>query len=167
MDVHRFGVIFPAFCFFNDQRYIHYALLSHLFFIFAFISLLNEIFKEKNKTLTSLIIILITYTLIYSSIDNPVRYFSKNPRGADQKSQISFLKDYDFKNPKVNNYCFFFYLNEVNIIPAEWWFVSFGDAYRYFVNPLKKFDLDSKIKNCDAKFIFEPNGDLMEIPITE
>ena len=97
------------------------------------------------------------------------RYFSKLYKGQVQKNQIEYLLAYDRSHTEVSTYCFRSQNEVVNTtgvkvwdIPGEWWGLGFGDAFKLFVNPSKKYELMSKDSVCDATFIFK-NGQLHPI----
>jgi len=95
-------------------------------------------------------------------LEPPIRYFSENPRGAEQKQQIQFLKTFNSQNPDIKNYCFRSNKeveNKTGVkewdIPGDWWFVGFGKAFSLFVSHEKTYELVHNAAHCDVVFVFK------------
>lgn len=155
------AAFFLPYAFFVHQRYGQYGALTYLFFLLGIWLLLIESKLKHRPNLVSLFGLAIVIFL-FSKLGPPIRYFTENPRGAKQKQQIQFLKDFNYQNPGIKNYCFRSKKEVINTtgvkewdIPGDWWSVGFGTAYTLFVNHEITYQLIQDSKRCDVVFVFE------------
>ena len=160
-------VFFVPFAFFVHQRYAQYAALTYLFFLLATWSVSLEIFQARLSGLLKCSGLVLALAVFSSSLQHPVRYFNENPRGAAQKSQVNFLKNYARQNPELNSFCFQTQDAVINAtgvevwdVPPDWRFVGFGEAFSLFVSSQIEFELANPSLRCDANFLFK-EGDLV------
>lgn len=162
------AAFFLPFAFFVHQRYGQYGALTYLFFLLGIWSLLIE---SRLNRLTCLVNYagLIMVLFVFSKSLGQIRYLSENPRGADQKQQVRFLKVFNAQNPNIKNYCFRSSKEvgnttdvEVWDIPADWWFVGFGKAFYLFVSQENKYELIRNSEQCEVVFVFR-DGQLESI----
>lgn len=153
---------FLPFAFFVHQRYVQYGALTYLFFLLGIWLLLIESKLKHRPNLVSYVGLAIVILLFSKSLEPPIRYFSDNPRGAEQKQQIQFLKVFNSQNPNIKNYCFRSYKKVENTtgvkewdIPGDWWFVGFGKAFTLFVSHEKTYELIQDAARCDVVFVFK------------
>ena len=158
---------FVPFAFFVHQRYAQYAALTCLFFLLATWSVALEIFQARLSGLLKYSGLVLALAVFSSSLQHPVRYFNENPRGAAQKSQVNFLKNYARQNPELNSFCFQTQDAVINATgvevwdaPPDWRFVGFGEAFSLFVSSQIEFELANPSLRCDANFLFK-EGDLV------
>ena len=158
---------FVPFAFFVHQRYVQYAALTYLFFLLATWSVSLEIFQERLSGFLKCSGFILALAVFSSSLQHPVRYFNENPRGAAQKSQVNFLKNYARQNPQLNSFCFQTQDAVVNTTGVEvrdaspdWRFAGFGEAFSLFVSSQIEFELADPSLRCDANFLFKA-GDLI------
>ena len=158
---------FVPFAFFIHQRYAQYAALTYLFFLLAAWSVALEIFQERLSGFLKRSGFILALTVFLSSLQHPVRYFNENPRGAAQKSQVNFLKNYARQNPELNSFCFQAQDAVINTTgvevwdaPPDWRFAGFGEAFSLFVSSQIEFELADPSLRCDANFLFK-EGDLI------
>lgn len=155
-------IFFLPFAFFKYQRYEQYAALTYLFFILGSWAWLNDLLSASRPRWLQYIATCLILGLFVRALEPELRFFSLNPRGAAQKRQIEFLRDYDASHPELRHYCFRSDKQVINAsgiaewdIPGEWWSVGFGDAYRHFVNHEKSFELQQNARSCDVVFVFQ------------
>lgn len=153
---------FLPFAFLVDQRYEQYGTLTYLFFLLGAWLLLIDSRLKRWPTLNRYAGLAIVMFLFANSLESPVRYFSENPRGAEQKQQVQFLRSFNSQNPALKNYCFRsdkVIKNTTGFkgwdIPGDWWFVGFGKAFTLFVSPEKTYQLVQDSARCDVVFIFK------------
>ena len=158
---------FVPFAFFVHQRYVQYAALTYLFFLLATWSVSLEIFQERLSGFLKCSGFILALAVFSSSLQHPVRYFNENPRGAAQKSQVNFLKNYVRQNPELNSFCFQTQDAVINTTGVEvrdaspdWRFAGFGEAFSLFVSSQIEFELADPSLRCDANFLFK-EGDLI------
>ncbi len=156
------ATFFLPFAFFVHQRYGQYGALTYLFFLLGIWLLLIESKLKHRPNLVGYVGLSIVILLFSKSLEPPIRYFSKNPRGAEQKQQIHFLKVFNSQNPNIKNYCFRSDKKVENTtgakewdIPGDWWFVGFGKAFTLFVSHEKKYELIQDAARCDVVFVFK------------
>lgn len=157
---------FLPFAFFIHQRALQYGALAYLFFLLGGWSVLIDSGLNKYPNLMGFAATLIILLLFSKALEPSVRYFSANPRGAEQKLQVQFLRNFEYKNAEFKSYCFRVAENVNNAtgvkewdIPSDWWFVGFGRAFNIFVSQEKTYDLSHNSERCDAVFLFK-NGRL-------
>ena len=160
-------VFFVPFAFFIHQRYAQYAALTYLFFLLATWSLSLEIFQGRLPGFLKCCGFILALAVFSSSLQHPVRHFNENPRGAAQKSQVNFLKNYARQNPELNSFCFQAQDAVINTTgveawdaPPGWRFAGFGEAFSLFVSSQIEFELANPSSRCDANFLFK-EGDLI------
>lgn len=158
---------FVPFAFFIHQRYAQYAALTYLFFLLATWSFSLEIFQARFSGLLKFSGFILALAVFSSSLQHPIRRFNENPRGAAQKSQVNFLKNYARQNPELSSFCFQAQdavINttgvEVRDAPRDWRFAGFGEAFSLFVSSQIEFELADPSLRCDANFLFK-EGDLI------
>ena len=158
---------FVPFAFFMHQRYAQYAALTYLFFLLASWSFSLEIFQARLSGFLKCCGFILALAVFSSSLQHPVRHFNENPRGAAQKSQVNFLKNYVQQNPGLNSFCFQTQDAVINTTgveawdaPPDWRFVGFGEAFSLFVSSQIEFGLADPSLRCDANFLFK-EGDLI------
>ncbi|WP_260674657.1 UbiA prenyltransferase family protein [Comamonas aquatica] len=141
---------------FLDAGAVSHALLAVLLFCIA--SSATYIINDMHEVL-----------FVFSKSLGQISYFSENPRGADQKQQVRFLKVFNAQNPNIKNYCFRSSKEvgnttdvEVWDIPADWWFVGFGKAFYLFVSQENKYELIRNSEQCEVVFVFR-DGQLESI----
>ena len=151
---------FLPFAFFVHQRYGQYGALSHLFFLLGVFLLLIDSRSNHLHKLFKYVGLAIVIFLFSKSLPL-VRFFSENPRGAEQKQYVQFLKSFNIQHPDLKNYCFRSkkqIKNSTGVkewdIPGDWWFVGFGKAFSLFVNHEKTYDLIQDAARCDVVFVF-------------
>lgn len=156
------AAFFLPFAFFVHQRYGQYGALTYLFFLLGIWLLLIESKLKLRPNLVSYVGLAIVILLFSKSLEPPIRYFSDNPRGAEQKQQIQFLKVFNSQNPGIRNYCFRSDKRVENTtgvkawdIPGDWWFVGFGKAFTLFVSHEKTYELIQDAARCDVVFVFK------------
>ena len=156
------SAFFLPFAFFVHQRYVQYGALTYLFFLLGIWLLLIESKLKHRPNLVSYVGLAIVILLFSKSLEPPIRYFSDNPRGAEQKQQIQFLKVFNSQNPNIKNYCFRSNKKVENTtgvkewdIPGDWWFVGFGKAFTLFVSHEKTYELIQDAARCDVVFVFK------------
>jgi hypothetical protein len=150
------------FAFFVHQRYGQYGAFAYLFFLLGVWLLLVDSRLNRLPNLVSYAGLAIVLVLFSRSLEPPIRYFSENPRGAEQKQQIQFLKTFSSQNPDIKYYCFRSNKaveNKTGVkewdIPGDWWFVGFGKAFSFFVSHEKKYELVQNATRCDVIFMFK------------
>lgn len=155
-------VFFIPFMFLVFQRYSQYGVMTYLFFLLGSWALLYESFGSKFPILIQYVGVLLLLLLFSRSLEPSIRYYSENNKGRPQKNQIEYLSSYDRAHPEIHTYCFRSQKEVVNNtgvkvwdIPGEWWGVGFGDAFKIFVNPAKRYELVSNAVTCDVTFIFK------------
>ena len=160
-------VFFVPFAFFVHQRYAQYAALTYLFFLLATWSFSLEIFQARLSGFLKCSGFILALAVCSSSLQHPVRHFNENPRGAAQKSQVNFLKNYVRQNPELNSFCFQTQDAVINTTgveawdaPPDWRFAGFGEAFSLFVSSQIEFELANPSLRCDANFLFK-EGDLI------
>ena len=158
---------FVPFAFFVHQRYAQYAALTYLFFLLATWSFSLEIFQARLPGFLKCSGFVLALAVFSSSLQHPVRHFNDNPRGAAQKSQVNFLKNYARQNPELNSFCFQAQDAVINTTgveawdaPPGWRFAGFGEAFSLFVSSQIEFELANTSSRCDANFLFK-EGDLI------
>ena len=158
---------FVPFAFFIHQRYAEYAALTYLFFLLAIWSVSLEIFQARLSGFLKCCGFILALAVFLSSLQHPVRHFNENPRGAAQKSQVNFLKNYARQNPELNSFCFQTQDAVINATgvkvwdaPPDWRFAGFGEAFSLFVSSQIEFELADPSLRCDANFLFK-EGDLI------
>ena len=158
---------FVPFAFFIHQRYAQYAALTYLFFLLATWSFSLEIFQARLSGFLKCSGFILALAVFSSSLQHPVRHFNENPRGAAQKSQVNFLKNYARQNPELNSFCFQAQDAVINTTgveardaPPDWRFAGFGEAFSLFVSSQIEFELADPSLRCDANFLFK-EGDLI------
>ena len=158
---------FVPFAFFVHQRYAQYAALTYLFFLLATWSFSLEIFQARLSGFLKCSGFVLALAVFSSSLQHPVRHFNDNPRGAAQKSQVNFLKNYARQNPELNGFCFQAQDAVINTTgveawdaPPGWRFAGFGEAFSLFVSSQIEFELANPSSRCDANFLFK-EGDLI------
>lgn len=158
---------FVPFAFFVHQRYAQYAALTYLFFLLATWSFSLEIFQARLPGFLKCSGFVLALAVFASSLQHPVRHFNDNPRGAAQKSQVNFLKNYARQNPELNSFCFQAQDAVINTTgveawdaPPGWRFAGFGEAFSLFVSSQIEFELANPSSRCDANFLFK-EGDLI------
>ena len=158
---------FVPFAFFIHQRYAQYAALTYLFFLLAAWSISLEIFQARLSGFLKCSGFILALAVFSSSLQHPVRHFNENPRGAAQKSQVNFLKNYVRQNPELNSFCFQTQDAVINTTgvevwdaPPDWRFAGFGEAFSLFVSSQIEFELADPSLRCDANFLFK-KGDLI------
>ena len=158
---------FAPFAFFIHQRYAQYAALTYLFFLLAAWSFSLEIFQARLSGFLKCSGFILALAVFSSSLQHPVRHLNENPRGAAQKSQVNFLKNYARQNPQLNSFCFQTQDAVVNTTGVEvrdaspdWRFAGFGEAFSLFVSSQIEFELADPSLRCDANFLFK-KGDLI------
>lgn len=158
---------FVPFAFFVHQRYAQYAALTYLFFLLATWSFSLEIFQARLPGFLKCSGFILALAVFSSSLQHPVRHFNDNPRGAAQKSQVNFLKNYARQNPELNSFCFQAQDAVINTTgveawdaPPGWRFAGFGEAFSLFVSSQIEFELANPSSRCDANFLFK-EGDLI------
>lgn len=156
------AAFFLPFAFFVHQRYGQYGALTYLFFLLGIWLLVVDSKLNRRSSLVSYAGLAIIIVLFSKSLEPPIRYFSENPRGAEQKQQIQFLKTFNSKNPDIKNYCFRSNKeveNKTGVkewdIPGDWWFVGFGKAFSLFVSHEKTYELVQNAARCDVVFVFK------------
>jgi len=156
------AAFFLPFAFFVHQRYLQYGALTYLFFLLGTWLLLVDSKVSRRSNLGSYAGLVVVIILFAKSLEPPIRYFSDNPRGAEQKEQIRFLKIFNTQNPDVENYCFRSDKKAENKtgvkvwdIPGDWWFVGFGKAFTLFVSHEKTYELVQNAARCDVVFVFK------------
>lgn len=164
------AAFFMPFAFFVHQRYAQYGALSYLFFLLAVWSSLIQIFQTRLSGILKYCGFILTLGVFSASLKHPIGYFSDNPRGSAQKSQVNFLKNYVAQNPELKRLCFQTQDNFINTtgvevwdIPPDWWFVGFGQAFSLFVSSQIEFELAKPNSRCDANFLFTEDG-LVALP---
>ena len=158
---------FVPFAFFMHQRYAQYAALTYLFFLLATWSVSLEIFQARLSGFLKCSGFILALAVFSSSLQHPVRHFNENPRGAAQKSQVNFLKNYARQNPELSSFCFQAQDAVINTTgvqvwdaPPDWRFAGFGEAFSLFVSSQIEFELADPSLRCDANFLFK-EGDLI------
>ena len=158
---------FVPFAFFIHQRYAQYAALTYLFFLLATWSISLEIFQARLPGFLKCSGFVLALAVFSSSLQHPVRHFNDNPRGAAQKGQVNFLKNYVRQNPELNSFCFQAQDAVINTTgveawdaPPDWRFAGFGEAFSLFVSSQIEFELADPGLRCDANFLFK-EGDLI------
>ena len=158
---------FVPFAFFIHQRYAQYAALTYLFFLLATWSFSLEIFQARLSGFLKCSGFILALAVFSSSLQHPVRHFNENPRGAAQKSQVNFLKNYVQQNPELSSFCFQAQDAVINTTgveawdaPPDWRFAGFGEAFSLFVSSQIEFELADPSLRCDANFLFK-EGDLI------
>jgi hypothetical protein len=153
---------FLPFAFFVHQSYMQYGALTYLFFLLGIWLLLIDSKLNWWRNLNNYAGLAIVIFLISKSLEPPIRYFSENPRGAEQKQQIKFLKVFNSENPNIKNYCFRSNKKVENTtgvkewdIPGDWWFVGFGKAFTLFVSHEKTYELMQDAAQCEVVFVFK------------
>ncbi len=155
---------FIPFAFFVYQRYLEYCDLTYLFFLLGIWLLLIDSKLKFRPNLVSYVGLAIIMLIFSKSLQPPIRYFSENPLGAEQKQQIQFLKVFSSQHPNIKNYCFRSNKKVENKtgfkgwdIPRDWWFVGFGQAYTLFVSNKKTYKLiqDATPTRCGVVFVFK------------
>lgn len=153
---------FLPFAFFQHQRYGQYGALAYLFFLLGVWSLLVQSKWRCRPNLIGYIGLSMVLIIFFKSLEPAIRYFSENPRGAEQKQQVRFLRDFGSEHPGLKNYCFRSHrkvVNETGVkewdIPGDWWFVGFGKAFTLFVSNEKTYELIQDAEHCDAVFFFK------------
>lgn len=156
------AAFFLPFAFFVHQRYGQYGALTYLFFLLGVWFLLIDSKSNQWPNLVKYAGLAIVIFLFSKSLEPPIRYFSENPRGAEQKQQIQFLRAFNSQNPDLKNYCFRSNKEIKNTtgvkewdIPGDWWFVGFGKAFSLFVNHEKTYELVQNAARCDVVFVFK------------
>ena len=160
---------FVHFAFFVHQRYAQYDALTYLFFLLATWSVSLEIFQERLSGFLKCSGFILALVVFSSSLQHPIRQFNENPRGAAQKSQVSFLKNYLQQNPELSSFCFQAQDAVINTTgvevwdaPPDWRFAGSGEAFSLFVSSQIEFELADPSLRCDANFLFK-EGDLVAI----
>ena len=158
---------FVPFAFFIHQRYAQYAALTYLFFLLATWAVSLEIFQARLSGFLKCCGFILALAVFSSSLQHPVRHFNENPKGAAQKSQVNFLKNYARQNPELNSFCFQTQDAVINATgvevwdaPPDWRFAGFGEAFSLFVSSQIEFELADPSLRCDANFLFQ-EGDLI------
>lgn len=158
---------FVPFAFFIHQRYAQYAALTYLFFLLATWSFSLEIFQARLSGFLKCSGFILALAVFLSSLQHPIRHFNGNPRGAAQKSQVNFLKNYARQNPELSSFCFQTQDAVINTtgvevwdVPPDWRFAGFGEAFSLFVSSQIEFELADPSLRCDANFLFK-EGDLI------
>ena len=158
---------FVLFAFFIHQRYAQYGALTYLFFLLAAWSVSLEIFQARLSGFLKCCGFILALAVFLSSLQHPVRHFNENPKGAAQKSQVNFLKNYARQNPELNSFCFQTQDAVINATgvevwdaPPDWRFAGFGEAFSLFVSSQIEFELADPSLRCDANFLFQ-EGDLI------
>lgn len=161
---------FMPFAFFVQQRYLQYGSLSYLFFFLGIFALLADWLKHRAPRVLAAAVCLMVFIGFLASLGKPVRYFLEHPWGAEQRQQVSFLKQFNRAHPQAMHYCFWPAGQKKAAddgaqapAPLEWWLVGFGDAFAYFVDASKTYALERPGVQCDARFEFE-DGVLRHIP---
>ena len=161
------AAFFVPFAFFIHQRYAQYAALTYLFFLLAAWSVSLEIFQARLSGFLKCSGFILALAVFLSSLQHPVSHFNENPRGAAQKSQVNFLKNYARQNPELNSFCFQTQDAVINATgvkvwdaPPDWRFAGFGEAFSLFVSSQIEFELADPSLRCDANFLFK-EGDLI------
>lgn len=156
------AAFFLPFAFFVHQRYGQYGALTYLFFLLGVWFLIIDSKLNQWPNLVKYSGLVIVVFLFSKSLEPPIRYFSENPRGAEQKQQIQLLRSFNSKNPELKNYCFRSDKEIKNTtgvkewdIPGDWWFVGFGKAFSLFVNHEKTYELVQNAARCDVVFVFK------------
>ena len=141
---------------------MQYGTLTYLFFLLGIWLLLIDSKLNYRPNLVSYVGLAIIMFLFSKSLEPSILYFSYNPRGAEQKQQIQFLKVFNSQNPNVKNYCFRSNREVKNStgvkewdIPGDWWFVGFGKAFTLFVSHENTYELVQDSERCDVVFIFK------------
>lgn len=156
------AAFFLPFAFFVHQRYGQYGALTYLFFLLGIWLLLIESKLKLRPNCVRYVGLAIVIFLFSYSLEPPIRYFSENQRGAEQKQQIQFLKFFSAQNPNIKNYCFRSNNRVENTtgvkewdIPGDWWFVGFGKAFTFFVSHENTYALIQDAARCDVVFVFK------------
>lgn len=156
------AAFFLPYAFFVHQRHGQYGTLTYLFFLLGIWSLLIDFRSDRWPHFSLYAGLAIALFLFSKSLEPPIRFLSENPRGAQQKQQIQVLKDFSSKNPGIKNYCFRSKQEVINTtgakewdIPADWWFVAFGQAFTIFVSHEKTYELVQDAARCDVVFVFD------------
>ena len=156
------AAFFCPFAFFVHQRYGQYGVLTYLFFLLGCWLLLIVSKYKDHVNLIKWIGLAVVAFLFSKSMEPPIRFFSQNPRGAEQKQQVQFLRWFSAKNPEFKNYCFRSDKETKNTtgvkewdIPREWWFVGFGKAFSLFVSHEKTYELVHSQARCDVVLVFK------------
>lgn len=156
------AAFFLPFAFFVYQRYGQYGALTYLFFLLGIWLLFIDSRLNRWPNLAKYAGLAIVIFLFSKSLELPIRYFSENPRGAEQRQQIQFLKVFNAQNPNIKNYCFRSNKEVENTtgvkewdIPGDWWFVGFGKAFTLFVSHEKTYELIQDAGRCDVVFVFK------------
>lgn len=156
------AAFFVPFAFFVHQRYGQYGALTYLFFLLGIWWLLTDSKSDRLPNLTNYSGLAIVFFLFSKSLEPPIRYFSENPRGAEQKQQIDFLRAFNAQKPDFKHYCFRSNKETKNTtgvkewdIPGDWWFSGFGKAFTLFVNHENTYELVQNAAHCDVVFVFK------------
>lgn len=156
------AAFFLPFAFFVHQRYGQYGALSYLFFLLGVWMLLIDSKFNQHSNIIKYAGLAVVVFLFSKSLEPPIRYFSDNPRGSEQKQQIQFLKSFNSQNPELKNFCFRSDKQIKNTtgvkewdIPGDWWFVGFGKAFSLFVSHEKTYELVQYAARCDVVFVFK------------
>lgn len=94
------AAFFLPFAFFVHQRYVQYGALTYLFFVLGVWLLLIDSKLNQWPNLVKYGGLAIVVFLFSKSLEPSIRYFSENPRGAEQKQQIQFLRVFNSQNPE-------------------------------------------------------------------
>lgn len=153
------AVFYLPFAFLEHQRYPVYFVLPSLFFVLACGLTMRKLCSVARlpihlQALAALFVLLWAFLI---GLETRL-YRLEHPMGADQKQMVLLMKDEMAARPEVRSVCFRPVRSADDPLrPPEWWFVGFGRAFQFFVDPSRSYYMEAERKPCDA--LYQMEGD--------